>query len=92
MKIKVLKMVFRNFKGIKDLTVDFSDRTEIKGKNGSCKTSIFDGFNWVLNGKNSIGEAKFDIRPKDENGIDIDFTDIYVALQMEVDGKILDIE
>ena len=92
MKIKLLKMVIRNFKGIKDLSIDFSEKTEIFGKNGVGKTSVNDAFNWVLYNKNSVGETKFDIRPKDEDGVDIDFVDIYVALQMEVDGKVLGIE
>ena len=47
-------MCLINFKGLRDLTVEFDPAlTEIYGRNGIGKTSIFDGFTWLLFGKNS---------------------------------------
>jgi DNA repair protein SbcC/Rad50 len=62
------QMTIINFKGVKDLVVDFGDMTDIAGKNGSGKTSIFDAYLWLLFGKNSKGETSFDVRPLDGNG------------------------
>ena len=92
MKIRINSITIKNFKGIKDLTIDFFNRTNISAMNGKCKTTIADAFRWVLHNQNSLGETKFDIRPKDENGIDIDFIDIYVKLNMSIDEKISEIE
>lgn len=63
--LKRIRLV--NFKGIKDLSVPFSDRTTISGANGRGKTTIFDGFTWVLFGKNSKDEAEFGIKTVDAN-------------------------
>ena len=50
-RIVITRMDFLNFKGIRDLTVDFdSDLTSISADNGLGKTSIFVGFTWVLFG------------------------------------------
>jgi len=75
-QMKLISADIRNFKGIKDMHVDFYNLTEIIGQNGSCKTTIGDMVNWVLFNKNIVGETKFDIRPKDHDGNDIDFVDI----------------
>lgn len=46
-----------NFKGIKELVVDFSHNTTISGRNASGKTTIFDAFTWCLFGKDSSGRS-----------------------------------
>lgn len=49
-----------NFKGIRDLKIDFTDGiNEIKGANATGKTSLFDAFLWVLFGKDSLGKKRF---------------------------------
>ena len=92
MQIIIEKLIAKNFKGIKNLEINFFNRTCIYGQNGSGKTSIADVVNWVLFGKDSSGSAKFDIRPQDENGKQIDFIEIYAYLSLLVDGKRLEIE
>lgn len=47
----------QNFKGIKELVVDFSHNTTISGRNASGKTTIFDAFTWCLFGKDSSGRS-----------------------------------
>ncbi|KAI3346127.1 ATP-binding protein [Clostridium botulinum] len=49
----------KNFKGIKDLTVTFGTVTTILGENGTGKSTIFDGFNWLLFGKDSHDKKGF---------------------------------
>ncbi|MFA6729152.1 MAG: AAA family ATPase [Prevotella sp.] len=87
MKIKLKTLVIENFKGIKALSVDFADNTEIKGINASGKTTIFDGFTWLLFNKNSAGEEKFNVRPLDVNGNTVDNVEIKVVATLDVDGK-----
>jgi DNA repair exonuclease SbcCD ATPase subunit len=65
--IKLKKISIQNFKGIKDLTIEFKDKTVIEGKNGSGKTSVFDAYSWLLFGKNSQNQTDFGIKCYDEN-------------------------
>lgn len=76
-----------NFKGIKSLDVNFSNKTSIKGQNAAGKTTIFDAFTWLLFNKNSVGEEKFNVRPLDKDGKRIDNVEIKVVGVIEVDGK-----
>lgn len=69
LRIKSLTLV--NFKGMRNVTVDFGDGvTAISGRNGTGKTTIADGFAWLLWGKDSEGnsDTKFGIKTNDENG------------------------
>jgi DNA repair exonuclease SbcCD ATPase subunit len=76
-----------NFKGIKSLDVNFSNKTSIKGQNAAGKTTIFDAFAWLLFNKNSAGEEKFNVRPLDKDGNRIDNVEIKVVAVLDVDGK-----
>jgi DNA repair exonuclease SbcCD ATPase subunit len=76
-----------NFKGIKSLDVNFSNKTNIKGQNAAGKTTIFDAFTWLLFNKNSAGEEKFNVRPLDKDGKRIDNVEIKVVAVLDVDGK-----
>lgn len=87
MKIELKSLHLENFKGIKLLDVVFGDKTKIKGQNAAGKTTIFDGFTWLLFNKNSAGEEKFNVRPLDAAGNRIDNVEIKVAAVLDVDGK-----
>lgn len=76
-----------NFKGIKSLDVNFSNKTSIKGQNAAGKTTIFDAFTWLLFNKNSAGEEKFNVRPLDKDGNRVDNVEIKVVAVLDVDGK-----
>lgn len=86
-KIKLEKLVLQNFKGCTDRTVEFSDRTVISGANATGKTTILDGFMWLLFNKDSTGAEKFQIRPLDVDGRQIDNVEIMVEGTLTVDGK-----
>lgn len=73
MKIVLKKVHIQNFKNIKDMAIDFTDRTTVKGQNGLGKTTVADAVMWVLFNKNSEGSQADKIRPHDVNGKDIDF-------------------
>lgn len=87
MKIKLLKMHIQNFKGCKDREITFGDRTNIKGANATGKTTVFDAFTWLLFGKDSLGNAKFDIRPLDADGNMINNLEISVEAVIRVDDE-----
>ncbi len=91
MNIILKSLHIKNFKGCKDRLIKFGQRTAVKGQNGSGKTTIADAFMWLLFGKDSNGSSNFDIRPKDKHGKDIDFVDIEVKAELEVNGKPLEI-
>jgi DNA repair exonuclease SbcCD ATPase subunit len=76
-----------NFKGIKSLDVNFSNKTSIKGQNAVGKTTIFDAFTWLFFNKNSAGEEKFNVRPLDKDGHRIDNVEIKVVGVIDIDGK-----
>ena len=86
-KIKLEKLVLQNFKGCTDRAVEFSDRTVISGANATGKTTILDGFMWLLFNKDSTGAEKFQIRPLDADGQQIDNVEIMVEGTLTVDGK-----
>ncbi len=87
MKMTLKKIHIQNFKGCKERIIDFSNRTTIKGINGSGKTTIADAVMWTLFGKDSSGASSFDIRPKDPDNNDIDFIEIRAESIWDVDGK-----
>lgn len=87
-RIVITRMDFLNFKGIRDLTVDFdSDLTNISADNGLGKTSIFDGFIWVLFGKDSKDRKNFGIKTYDETGKAIPKIPHEVTVTLLVNGE-----
>ena len=87
MKMILKSLHIENFKGIKSLDVNFSEKTKIKGQNAAGKTTIFDAFTWLLFNKNSAGEEKFNVRPLDKDGNRVDNVEIKVVAVLNVDGK-----
>lgn len=87
MNLKLKQICIENFKGIKELVVDFRDKTTVSGQNATGKTTIIDGFMWLLFGKDSQGRADFSIRPNDKSGAVIDNVVIKVTAVLDVDGK-----
>lgn len=71
MRVKLLSLKLQNFKGIKDLEINFSDLTNISGDNAAGKTTIFDAYSWLLWDKDSLNRKDFAIKPYDKNGEEI---------------------
>ena len=88
MKATIKSIMLQNFKGCKSATYTFYGKNvTVCGANGSGKTTIFDAFTWLLFGKDSLDNAKFEIRPLDKDGKQIDNVEICVAATLEIDGK-----
>ncbi len=58
-------MNIQNFKGIKNLEVNFGKQTDMLGANATGKSTIFDAFTWLITGKDSRDRADFEIKPLD---------------------------
>lgn len=88
MKTIIKQISLQNFKGCNNATYTFDGKNvTVCGANGSGKTTIFDAFTWLLFGKDSLDNAKFEIRPLDKNGKRIDNVEICVVATLEIDGK-----
>ena len=88
MKTVIKQITLQNFKGCKNDTYAFDGKNvTVCGVNGSGKTTIFDAFTWLLFGKDSLDNAKFEVRPLDKDGKQIDNVEICVAATLEIDGK-----
>ena len=86
-KIILKKLSLLNFKGLRDYSIEFNaDITRVLGRNGSGKTTIFDGFTWLLFGKDSEDRQTFNIKTLDENGIAIPQIPHEVSAVINVDG------
>ena len=87
MEIKLMRMKLRNFKGIKDLEINFKGKnTNIYGANATGKTTIFDAFKWVFFNKDSSNRTKFSIKTLDKDNKPIHFLEHEVEVVLNVDG------
>lgn len=85
--IKLRSIKMENFKGAKERAIVFGEQTKICGANATGKTTIFDAFTWLLFGKDSLGNAKFDIRPLDKDGNMIDNLEISVEANISANDE-----
>src|SRR5574344_1106915 len=87
MQIKLVKLNIKNFKGIKDYTVDFQGKnTNIFGANATGKTTIFDAFKWLFFDKDSSDRKDFNIKTLDKDNKPIHFLEHCVELVASIDG------
>lgn len=86
MSIVLNNLDLENFKGVRNLSIQFGKETVIYGTNGAGKTTIVDAFTWLLWGKDSAGRASFDIRPLDKNNTPIHIIDCSVTGSLEKNG------
>ena len=82
------QLTLQNFKGIKNLTIDFSNQTDIFGENGTGKTTIQDAFLWLLFDKDSTNRKDFEIKTLDQNNQVIHNLDHIVTANLQIDDKI----
>lgn len=85
--IKLKSLTLKNFKGIKDFSCEFGNEiTTIEGDNGTGKSTVFDGFAWLLFGKNSCDKKDFEIQTLDSNNNVIHHLDHEVVGILDIDG------
>lgn len=90
-KIKLQSISFKNFKLFKEFNVEVdSNNLVVEGANGTGKTTILDGFMWLLFDKTSDGSSKTEaIKPKDKKGEQYHFLDTSVDAQLVVDNVVI---
>lgn len=87
--ITLKNLCLKNFKGIKELDIDFSKVTSIKGENATGKTTIFDAFTYLMFDKDSQDRSKFEVQPLDTSNNVIHMLDTSVEGTLYVNGKVL---
>jgi Rad50 zinc hook motif. len=86
-EIVLKKMILKNFKGVKDLTIDFGEKTSIEGDNATGKTTVFDSFCWLLFDKDSQDRKDFEIKTLDSNNEVIHGLEHTVTGVLEINEK-----
>ena len=85
--VRLKQMKLRNFKGTRDLTIDFNCKdTNIYGRNETGKTTIVDAFMWIFFNKDSSGASDFDIKTKNSYGEYLHNLEHSVEATLDVDG------
>ena len=85
MNIRITRLELTNFKCFRHKEITFDpDVTTILGRNGAGKTTIADAILWCLFGKNSAGQATFDLKTHDEQGNTIPHLDHSVEITLHV--------
>lgn len=91
-QIVIKSLSLTNFKGIKNLELDFEEETDIFGANGTGKTTVADAFTWLLFGKDTTDRKDFEIKTLDANGKVIPMIDHEVYASLIVDNEPLTIK
>lgn len=84
-KLRIDRLILRNFKGIKSLEVEAGgEDLYIYGDNATGKTTVADAFFWLLFNTDSQGRTQFEIKPVYDTG-----AEVYVeaGLLIERDGQ-----
>ena len=85
--VRLKQMKLRNFKGIKELDIDFNLLdTNVYGKNATGKTTLVDAFSWLFFNKDSSGASDFDVKTKTPDGEYLHNLEHLVEAVIEVDG------
>lgn len=85
--IRLVKMKITNFKGQRNLEVDFDPNvTYVIGGNETGKTTIMDAFIWTMFGKDSLGRSDFNIKTLDSENRVIPKLEHEVVVTLDVDG------
>lgn len=87
--VKLVSMTLKNFKGMKDLTVEFGRVTDICGANATGKSTVNDAFTWVLFGKDAQGnsDTKFGIKTVGPDGKPYEKLEHEVMAVLDVNGE-----
>ena len=86
--VRLLRLSLRNFKGIKDFTLDAAGgNVSVFGDNATGKTTLVDAFHWLLFDKDSANRKDFDIKTLSRDGEPLHGLEHEVEGILEVDGK-----
>ena len=80
------KLEIINFKGARNVTIEFTDKTNILGENKTGKTTIADALYFLFFGKNSEDQSTFQHKTVDEKGCVIHHLDHSVKGFFKING------
>ncbi len=86
MQIKLKSLHLTNFMTYHDKTFTFGDTTKISGKNGSGKSSIVNGYMWLMFDTDMELHSNPKIR-REINGQPVNDMDVSVEAVFDIDGK-----
>jgi len=87
--MKLLNLVLRNFKGIKDFSIDTQGgNVSIMGDNGTGKTTLADAMSYLLFDKDSLNRKDFGIKTLDAEGNEIHNLDHEVSGTFDIQGRV----
>lgn len=90
MNIKIITLRIEAFKGLKDISWDFSqNKNTFQGRNAVGKTTIADAWQWLITGKDMAGAS--DTGKGAFNAIPIGEESAKVTATIEIDGQSLEI-
>lgn len=91
-KITLISLALHNFKGIKDIKIDFTHVTNIYGENGTGKTTISDASSWLFFDKDSHDRKDFEIKTLAPDGQTLHGLDHEVIGILSINGKLLTLQ
>ena len=86
--IELKRLELRNFKGTKELDINFNQVTNIRGENETGKTTIFDAFTWLMFDKDSKDRTTFEIKTLNSDNEPLHGLDHSVTGILDIDGKV----
>ncbi|WP_094603435.1 hypothetical protein SPSIL_014850 [Sporomusa silvacetica DSM 10669] len=87
--MKLLNLNLRNFKGIKDFSIDTQGgNVSIFGDNGTGKTTLADAMSYLLFDKDSLNRKDFGIKTLDADGDEIHNLDHEVSGTFDIQGRV----
>lgn len=85
-EVLLKKISLKNYMGAENVEVDFSEKTEIRGKNRCGKSTLMNAYFDVMTSKFANGTAPNNICPVDENGEEKPVKEIERAVTLEING------
>lgn len=83
--MKLMSITLENFKGIKELHLSFKgESSEIRGANGTGKSTVADAFSWLLTDKPMSGIKNFSPQTLDKDGNAVHRIDCSVEAVLDV--------
>lgn len=86
-EVLLKKISLKNYMGAENVEVDFSEKTEIRGRNRCGKSTLMNAYFDVMTGKFANGAAPNNICPVDENGEEKPVKEIERTILLSVDGE-----
>ena len=86
-EVLLKKIALKNYMGAENVEVDFSEKTEIRGKNRCGKSTLMNAYFDVMTGKFANGAAPTNICPVDENGEEKPVKEIERTILLSIEGE-----